>query len=128
MTNIGKNKQRQRMMIFSFGLLMLLYVASHSSYLSTEWIGMKIEKQEHSFTSTDGYPDTQEDGILAARKDINAGKPKYMLYGLVNLDEAKSRANKNMEFRFGGCVLGDSGYRFWTGYNSEVIRQGLIKN
>jgi len=40
MTNIGKNKQRQRMMIFSFGLLMLLYVASKNPNLPSEWTGI----------------------------------------------------------------------------------------
>ncbi len=127
MTNIGKYKQRQRMVIFSIGLLMLLYVASNSSNLPISWTGMKFEKQELSLASTDGYPDTEEDGIVAARKDIKLGKPKYMLYGLINSDDVQNRTNKNIEFRFGGCVLGESGYRFWSGYNSEIIRLGLVK-
>ena len=39
-----KNKQRQRMVIFSFGLLMLLlYVASKNSNLPSEWTGMGVE-------------------------------------------------------------------------------------
>ena len=39
-----KNKQRQRMVIFTFGLLMLLYVASKNPNLPSEWTGMhKVE-------------------------------------------------------------------------------------
>jgi len=35
-----KTKQRQRMVIFSFGLFMLLYVASKSPNLPSEWTGI----------------------------------------------------------------------------------------
>lgn len=35
----GKNKQRQRMVIFTFGLLMLLYAASKNPNLPSEWTG-----------------------------------------------------------------------------------------
>jgi hypothetical protein len=39
-----RNKQRQRIMIFSFGLLMLLYAASKNPNLPSEWTGMhKVE-------------------------------------------------------------------------------------
>ena len=39
-----KNKQRQRMVIFSFGLLMLLYVLSKNPNLPSEWTGIhKVE-------------------------------------------------------------------------------------
>ena len=39
-----RNKQRQRMVIFSFGLFMLLYAASKNPNLPTEWTGMhKVE-------------------------------------------------------------------------------------
>ena len=39
-----RNKQRQRMVIFSFGLFMLLYVASKNPNLPSEWTGMhKVE-------------------------------------------------------------------------------------
>ena len=34
-----KNKQRQRMVIFTFGLLMLLYAASKNPNLPSEWTG-----------------------------------------------------------------------------------------
>lgn len=34
-----KNKQRQRMVIFSFGLFMLLYVASKAPNMPSEWTG-----------------------------------------------------------------------------------------
>ena len=34
-----RNKQRQRMVIFTFGLLMLLYVASKVPNLPSEWTG-----------------------------------------------------------------------------------------
>lgn len=40
MTHIGKHKQRQRTVFFSFGLLLLLFVASKNSSLPTEWTGM----------------------------------------------------------------------------------------
>ena len=41
---IRKNKQRQRMVIFSFGLFMLLYAASKNPNLPSEWTGMhKVE-------------------------------------------------------------------------------------
>jgi hypothetical protein len=41
---ISKNNQRQRMVIFSFGLFMLLYVASKNPNLPSEWTGMhKVE-------------------------------------------------------------------------------------
>ena len=36
----SKNKQRQRMVIFSFGLFMLLYAASKNPNLPSEWTGM----------------------------------------------------------------------------------------
>jgi len=36
---IRKNKQRQRMVIFSFGLFMLLYAASKNPNLPSEWTG-----------------------------------------------------------------------------------------
>ena len=35
-----RNKQRQRMVIFSFGLFMLLYAASKNPNLPSEWTGM----------------------------------------------------------------------------------------
>ena len=39
-----RNKQRQRIVIFSFGLLMLLYVVSKNPNLPSEWTGMhKVE-------------------------------------------------------------------------------------
>ena len=39
-----RNKQHQRMVIFSFGLLMLLYSASKNPNLPSEWTGMhKVE-------------------------------------------------------------------------------------
>ena len=39
-----RNKQRQRILIFSFGLFMLLYVASKNPNLPSEWTGMhKVE-------------------------------------------------------------------------------------
>ena len=39
-----KNKQRQRMVIFTFGLFMLLYAASMNPNLPSEWTGMhKVE-------------------------------------------------------------------------------------
>ena len=38
------NKQRQRIVIFSFGLFMLLYVVSKNPNLPSEWTGMhKVE-------------------------------------------------------------------------------------
>ncbi len=129
MTTVGqrKNKQRQRMVIFSFGLFMLLYVASKVPNLPSEWTGMGVEKQVLSLTSTEGYPDTQEAGIKAAQKDIKSGKPKFMLFGLIetNVDQ-KFNPNK-VEYRLGGCVLGGPGYPFCKGYNDEIIRQGLVK-
>jgi hypothetical protein len=40
----SKNKQRQRMVIFTFGLLMLLYAASKNPNLPSEWTGIhKVE-------------------------------------------------------------------------------------
>jgi hypothetical protein len=39
-----RNKQRQRMVIFSFGLFMLLYAASKNPNFPSEWTGMhKVE-------------------------------------------------------------------------------------
>ena len=35
-----RNKQRQRIVIFSIGLLMLLYVAGKNPNLPSEWTGM----------------------------------------------------------------------------------------
>ena len=122
-----KNKQRQRMVILTFGLLMLLFIASKNLNLPIEWTGIGIKKQVLSLTSTEGYPDTQEAGIQAAQKDIKLGKPKFMLFGLIepNVDQ-KFNPNK-VEYRFGGCVLSGPGYPFWKGYNDEIIRQGLVK-
>ena len=37
---LRRNKQRQRMVIFSFGLFMLLYVASKNPNLPNEWTGI----------------------------------------------------------------------------------------
>ena len=39
-TGLHKNKQRQIMVILSFGLFMLLYVASKNPNLPIEWTGM----------------------------------------------------------------------------------------
>jgi hypothetical protein len=41
MNTVGqrKNKQRQRMMIFSFGLLAFLFLASKNPNLPREWTG-----------------------------------------------------------------------------------------
>jgi hypothetical protein len=41
MNTVGqrKNKQHQRILIFSFGLFMLLYVASKVPNLPSEWTG-----------------------------------------------------------------------------------------
>ena len=41
---LRRNKQRQRMVIFSFGFFMLLYAASKNPNLPSEWTGMhKVE-------------------------------------------------------------------------------------
>ena len=122
-----KNKQRQRMVIFTFGLLMLLYAASENPNLPSEWTGMGVENQVMSLTSTEGYPDTQEAGIHAAQKDIKLGKPKFMLFGLIETNVDQNFNPNKVEYRLGGCVLGGPGYQFWKGYNEEIIRQGLVK-
>ena len=122
-----KNKQRQRMVIFTFGLLMLLYAASKNPNLPSEWTGIGVEKQVLSLTSTEGYPDTQEAGIHAAQKDIKSGKPKFMLFGLIETNFDQNFNPNKVEYRLGGCVLGGPGYPFWKGYNDEIIRQGLVK-
>ena len=122
-----KNKQRQRIVIFTFGLLMLLYVASKNPNLPSEWTGMGVKKQVLSLTSTEGYPDTQEAGIHAAHKDIKSGKPKFMLFGLIETNVDQNFNPNKVEYRLGGCVLGGPGYQFWKGYNEEIIRQGLVK-
>jgi len=123
----SRNKQRQRIVIFSFGLFMLLYVASKVPNLPSEWTGMGIEKQFLSLTSTEGHPDTQEAGIRAAQTDIKSGKPKFMLFGLVETNVDQNFNSNKVEYRLGGCVLGGPGYQFWKGYNDEIIRQGLVK-
>lgn len=129
MTNVGQSKinQRQRTVIFSFGLLLLLFIASKNPNLPIEWTGMELEKPVFSLTSTDGYPDTKEAGIVAAKEDIKLGKPKFMLFGLVTSVAAQNLNGNKVEYRLGGCVLGGPGYRFWQGYNDEIIRQGLVK-
>ena len=123
-----RNKQRQKMVIFSFGLLILLYVASRNPNLPSEWTGMEAEKQVLSLTSTEGYPDTEEAGIHAAQKDIKSGKPKFMLFGLVKTNIDQNFNSNKLEYRLGGCVLGGPGFQFWKGYNDEIIRQGLVKS
>jgi hypothetical protein len=122
-----RNKQRQRIVIFSIGLLMLLYVASKNPNLPSEWTGMGVKKQVLSLTSTEGYPDTQEAGIHAAQKDIKSGKPKFMLFGLIDTNTHQNFIPDKVEYRLGGCVFGGPGYQFWQGYNAEIIRQGLVK-
>ena len=122
-----KNKQRQRMVIFTFGLLMLLYAASKNPNLPSEWTGMGVKKQVLSLTSTEGYADTQEAGIHAAQKDIKSGKPKFMLFGLVETNVEQNFNSIKVGYRLGGCVLGGPGYQFWKGYNDEIVRQGLVK-
>ena len=122
-----RNKQRQRIVIFSIGLLMLLYIASKNPNLPSEWTGMGVKKQVLSLTSTEGYPDTQEAGIHAAQKDIKSGKPKFMLFGLIETNVDQHFNPNKVEYRLGGCVLGGPGYPFWKGYNDEIIRQGLVK-
>jgi hypothetical protein len=122
-----RNKQRLRMVIFSIGLLMLLYVASKNPTLPSEWTGMGAKKQVLSLTSTEGYPDTQEAGIHAAQKDIKSGKPQFMLFGLVHTNVDQNFNPNKVEYRLGGCVLGGPGYQFWKGYNDEIVRQGLVK-
>ena len=122
-----RNKQRQRIVIFSIGLLMLLYVASKNPNLPSEWTGMGVKKQVLSLTSTEGYPDTQEAGIHAAQKDIKSGNPKFMLFGLIDNNTYQNFISDKVEYRLGGCVFGGPGYQFWQGYNAEIIRQGLVK-
>ena len=64
-----RNKQRQRMVIFTFGLLMLLYAASKNPNLPSEWTGMGVKKQVLSLTSTEGLNKVE---VMAARiRDIN---------------------------------------------------------
>ena len=129
MNTVGqrKNKQRQRMLIFSCGLFMLLYMASKNPNLPSEWKGIGVEKQILSLTSTEGYPDTQDAGIQAAQKDIKSGEPKFMLFGLIETNVDQNFNPNKVEYRLGGCVLGGPGYPFWKGYNAEIIRQGLVK-
>ena len=122
-----RNKQRQRMVIFSFGLFMLLYVASKNPNLPSEWTGIGVDKQVLSLTSTEGYPDTQEAGIHAAQQDIKSGKPKFMQFGLIDTNTHQNFIPNKVEYRLGGCVFGGPGYQFWKGYNDEIIRQGLVK-
>ena len=122
-----KNKQRQRIVILTFGLLMLLYAASKNPNLPSEWTGIGVEKQVMSLTSTEGYPDTQEAGIHDAQKAIESGKPKFMLFGLIATNVDQNFNPNKVEYRLGGCVLGGPGYQFWKGYNEEIIRQGLVK-
>jgi len=122
-----KNKQRQIMVILSFGLFMLLYGASKNPNSPSEWTGMGVEKQVLSLTSTEGFPDTQEAGIQAAQKDIKSGKPKFMLFGLIDTNVDQNFNPNKVEYRLGGCVLGGPGHAFWKGYNDEIIRQGLVK-
>ena len=122
-----RNKQRQRIVIFSIGLLMLLYVASKNPNLPSEWTGIGVKKQVLSLTSTEGYPDTQEAGIHAAQKDIKSGKPKFMLFGLTDNITNQNFIPNKVEYRLGGCVFGGPGFQFWQGYNAEIIRQGLVK-
>ena len=122
-----RNKQRQRIVIFSFGLLMLLYVASKNPNLPSEWTGIGVKKQVLSLTSTEGYPDTEEAGIHAAQTDIKSGKPKFMLFGLIDNNTYQNFISNKVEYRLGGCVFGGPGYQFWQGYNAEIIRQGLVK-
>ena len=122
-----RNKQRQRIVIFSFGLFMLLYVASKNPNLPSEWTGIGVDKQVLSLNSTEGYPDTQEAGIHAAQQDIKSGKPKFMLLGLIETNVDTNFNPNKVEYRLGGCVLGGPGYSFWKGYNDEIIRQGLVK-
>ena len=122
-----KNKQRQRMVILTFGLLMLLFIASKNPNLPIEWTGIGIKKQGLSLTSTEGYLDTQEAGIQVAQKDIKLGKPKFMLFGLIETNVDQNFNPNKVEYRLGGCVLGGPGYPFWKGYNDEIIRQGLVK-
>ena len=124
---LRRNKQRQRFVIFSFGLLMLLYAASKNPNLPSEWTGIGVEKQVLSLTSTEGNLDTQEAGIHAAQTDIKSGKPKFMLFGLVETNVDQNFNPNKVEYRLGGCVLGGPGYPFWKGYNDEIIRQGLVK-
>jgi hypothetical protein len=104
-----------------------LYVASKVPNLPSEWTGMGVEKQVLSTTSTEGYPDLQEAGIQAAQKDIKSGKPKFMLFGLIETNVHQNINPNKVEYRLGGCVLGGPGYQFWKGYNDEIIRQGLVK-
>jgi hypothetical protein len=122
-----RNNQRQRMVIFSFGLFMLLYVASKDPNLPSEWTSIGVEKQVLSLASTGGYPDTQEAGIHAAQTDIKSGKPKFMLFGLIETNVDQNFNPNKVEYRLGGCVLGGPGYQFWKGYNDEIVRQGLVK-
>jgi hypothetical protein len=122
-----RNKQRQRIVIFSFGVLMLLYVASKNPNLPSEWTGIGVKKQVLSLTSTEGYPDTEEAGIHAAQTDIKSGKPKFMLFGLIDNNTYQNFISNKVEYRLGGCVFGGPGYQFWQGYNAEIIRQGLVK-
>jgi uncharacterized membrane protein len=130
MTHYGQSRNKQLLWIavFSFGILTFLLMASKSPNLPSALLNIGLERDEHSLAATDGRPDTEEAGIAAAKEDIMAGKPTFILFGLITSEIFSSLNSNKVDYRLGGCVLDGAGYRFWQGYNDEIIRQGLVKN
>ena len=70
----------------------------------------------------DGREDTFEDGLLAARDDIAAGKIQLAVFGLTDRSVFDHYKAYGVTPLLMGCLIGGHGTDFWAGYNREVRR------
>lgn len=70
----------------------------------------------------DGREDTFEDGLLAARDDIAAGKIQLAVFGLTDRSVFDHYKAYGVTPLLMGCLIGGYGTDFWAGYNREVRR------
>lgn len=74
------------------------------------------------------YLDTPEAGAHAARADLQRGIRRIMVYGLVITTSPffSEMKNHGYEILFGGCGIGGPGFKFWQGYNSEMVPDACV--
>ena len=119
------NLRLQRVVTFSLSLLFI--AAFDPNYVhKSELEG--FDQQMLLYIPSWSHLDSREEGAFAAIRDIKAGKPKFMQFGLSVANASINHSDEKIEYLIGGCVLGGAGYEFWKGYNGEMIKQGRVKS
>lgn len=65
-------------------------------------------------------------GEAAARRDLQNGVKKVVLYGLIVGEEQINKRLSSFGYSWspGGCVIGGNEYDFWNAYNRVMIEAG----